>query len=220
MNSLPIFKHLSPTRFSRERQNYSQQLQAMQQALAEKDKIICQLLENVGDISLNDNNGLAEASQTHWTSKPRISKDNPPNKGQAPQCTLSGPSKHAWIQVKDFNSYTSCPDKLRIRIQNSHTKEAHLHPMPTSRFSGFYGKKKSRPSCPQTKVYHRFSDVEQIQNVADNSSLPAIPFTEIETFKQLGVVWKNIGQGLVHVEETLVQYSCSCLARMGVVELI
>ncbi|KNZ64493.1 hypothetical protein VP01_1022g9 [Puccinia sorghi] len=80
---------------------------------------------------------------------------------------------------------------------------------PKSRFSGFYGKN-IRSLLPQ------FYDEEQIQNVADNSSLPEmVPSTKIETFKQLGVGHKNIGQGIVHVEETFVQDSHSCLAQMG-----
>ncbi|KNZ60655.1 hypothetical protein VP01_15248g1, partial [Puccinia sorghi] len=35
------------------------------------------------------------------------------------------------------------------------------------------------------------------------------------TFKQLGIGCKNIGHDIVHVEETFVEYSCSCLAWMG-----
>ena len=42
-----------------------------------------------------------------------------------------------------------------------------------------------------------------------------VPSNEIENFKQLSVGRKNIGQGIVHVEETFIQYSCSFLAWMG-----
>ncbi|KNZ62446.1 hypothetical protein VP01_1269g3, partial [Puccinia sorghi] len=39
--------------------------------------------------------------------------------------------------------------------------------------------------------------------------------SKIQTFNQLGIGCKNIGLGIVHMEETFVEYSCSCLARMG-----
>ncbi|KNZ44724.1 hypothetical protein VP01_889g9 [Puccinia sorghi] len=128
--------------------------------------MICQLLANVGDISLNYKNGPTEVSQKGPTSKPHMSKNT----------------------------------------------QQSLHSTPTSIFSGVYGR--NVPSLK--KFYCQFSDAEQIQNIADSSSLPAmVPLTEIKTVKQLGVGCKNIEKGIVHVEETFVQYSRSCLAQMG-----
>ncbi|KNZ53517.1 hypothetical protein VP01_3217g3 [Puccinia sorghi] len=190
----------------------SQQLQAMQHALAEKDEIIRQLLANVGDISLNDKNGPAEVSQKGSTSKPRISKNTPPNKGKAPQRTLSGPSKLS-TPTHASKSKTSTPTRPAQINSGSASKKvtpkkpnqvvmAELPRNFNKTKLAFYAHikilwglwvKRPIPPAPKPEVlkefYRRFSDAEQIQNVADNSSLPAmVPSTEIEVFKQLGLV--------------------------------
>ncbi|KNZ43680.1 hypothetical protein VP01_999g6 [Puccinia sorghi] len=150
----------------------SECLQAIQQALTEKDETIRQLLANFGNISLtNQQNSSTLAPNSSSSKKQTIAKNTPPSKGKAVKCTISGPSKLG-TPKSTSKSNTSTPIAPTKTPSGSATKKiTPKKPNQVIMAELPHNFNKTKPEILR-EFYARFSDPEQIQNVADNSCLP------------------------------------------------
>ncbi|EFP90156.2 uncharacterized protein PGTG_16004 [Puccinia graminis f. sp. tritici CRL 75-36-700-3] len=208
----------------------SEQLQAMQRALAEKDEMIRQLLK-LGKMQLADQQGnSSEGPQVGTHSAPKsglpISENTPPNKGKSVKRAVSGPSKLNNPKGASKGN-TGTPTRSNNKRRESTPKT--VTPKKPNQVLALYAhikilwgltEKRPIPPAPQPDIlqefYHQFSDSHQIKNVVNNVNSPAmVPKDQIETLKDMVSGRKNIASGIVHVEEQFIDYARTCLARMG-----